>query len=72
MRKNISYLTLFIAVVVSLWVVYFIQTYWFVKQDGFATLYRPYIRHINHRYETFMNNYGPNVIIHKLKRWNLI
>jgi hypothetical protein len=29
-------------------------------------MYRPYVRHINHHYESFMNNYGPDVIINIL------
>ena len=43
----------------------------FLKNEGFTpkinSLYRPYVRNMNHNYETFMNNYGPNVIINKLK-----
>jgi hypothetical protein len=34
-------------------------------------MYRPYVRHINHHYEFFMNNYGPDVIINKLKKWGI-
>jgi hypothetical protein len=34
-------------------------------------MYRPYVRHINHHYESFMNNYGPDVIINKFKKWGI-
>ena len=35
------------------------------------SMYRPYVRHINHHYESFMNNYGPDVIINKFKKWGI-
>jgi hypothetical protein len=34
-------------------------------------LYRPHIRNFNQIYETFINNYGPDVILTKLKKWNI-
>jgi hypothetical protein len=34
-------------------------------------MYRPYVREINNKYESFMNNYGPDVIINKLKKWDI-
>ena len=34
-------------------------------------MYRPYVRHINNKYESFMNNYGPDVIINKFKKWGI-
>ena len=43
--------------------------------EGFTpkinSLYRPYVRNMNQTYETFVNNYGPNVIMTKLKKWNI-
>ena len=72
MRK--IYLKLLIAVVIILWIIYFIQSY-LSFNEGFTprinSMCRPYIRGINQYYETFINNYGPNVIITKLKKWNI-
>jgi hypothetical protein len=34
-------------------------------------MYRPYVRHINNKYESFMNNYGHDIIINKLKKWGI-
>ena len=43
--------------------------------EGFTpkinAMYRPYVRDINNKYESFMNNYGPDVIINKLKKWDI-
>jgi hypothetical protein len=36
-----------------------------------SSMCRPYIRNLNQKYETFVNNYGPNVIMTKLKKWNI-
>jgi hypothetical protein len=35
------------------------------------SMYRPYIRHANQKYEHFMNNYGPGVIMTKMSKWNI-
>jgi hypothetical protein len=74
MRK--MYFKLLVGLIIILWVIYYIQSYKPVLDEGFTSkinaLYRPYVRHINKRYETFMNKYGSNLIIHKLKRWNII
>jgi len=35
------------------------------------SIYRPYVRHIHHKYESFMNNYGPDIIINKFKKWGI-
>jgi hypothetical protein len=35
------------------------------------SMYRPYIRHANQKYEHFMNNYGPDVIMTKMRKWNI-
>jgi hypothetical protein len=73
MRK--IYFKIFVSIIIVLWIIYFIQTYTSVLNEGFTpkinSLYRPYVRNINQKYETFVNNYGPNVIITKLKKWNI-
>lgn len=75
MRK--IYFKILIAIIIILWIIYFIQnyTYVFTKNEGFTpkinSLYRPYIRSINQNYETFVSNYGTNVIMNKLKKWNI-
>jgi hypothetical protein len=75
MRK--IYFKIFVGIVILLWVIYFIQTYTSLLNvnEGFTpkinSLYRPYIRNINQTYETFVNNYGPNVVMTKLKKWNI-
>ena len=74
MRK--IYLKLLVGLILILWIIYFMQTYASKLNEGFTpkltALYRPYVRHINKRYDTFMNNYGPKFFMHKLKRWNII
>ena len=35
------------------------------------SMYRPYVRHVGQKYESFMNNYGPDVIINKFKKWDI-
>ena len=71
MRK--IYFKLLVGIIVMLWVIYFIQT--FTKYEGFTprinSLYRPYMRHFNQRYESFSNNYGSRVIMNKLRKWNI-
>lgn len=73
MRK--IYFKIFIGIILILWFIYFIHTYTSFINEGFTpkinSLYRPYVRHINQNYETFINNYGPNVIMNKLKKWNI-
>jgi len=45
------------------------------KKEGFTSnikgLYRPYIRTLNQKYESFINNYGSNVVFTKLRKWNI-
>ena len=77
MRK--IYLTLFITIIIILWIIYFIQSYkplFYIENiEGFTpqihSIYRPYIRNFNQKIETFIHNYGPNVIITKLRKWNI-
>ena len=44
-------------------------------KEGFTPrirgLYRPYVRTMNRGFESFVNNYGPNVIMNKLRKWNI-
>jgi hypothetical protein len=74
MRK--IYLKLLVGLILILWIIYFMQPYASKVNEGFTpklnALYRPYVRHINKRYETFMNNYGPKLFMHKLKLWNIM
>jgi hypothetical protein len=76
MRK--IYLKILIGIVVLLWVIYFIQILNTDKnkdKEGFTPkireLYRPYVRTFNQGYESFVNNYGPKVIMNKLRKWNI-
>lgn len=69
------YLKILIGIIVLLWIIYFIQIYFVSSKESFTpkinSLCRPYIRTANQKYESFVNNYGPNVIITKLKKWNI-
>ena len=82
MRK--IYLKILIGIVVLLWVIYFIQILNTGKnknkdknkdKEGFTPkirgLYRPYVRTFNQGYENFVNNYGPKVIMNKLRKWDI-
>ena len=64
-----------IGIIIILWVIYLIQRYSSNLNEGFTpqinSLYRPYVRKMNQHYETFVNNYGYNVIMYKLKKWNI-
>ena len=79
-----KYLKILIGIVVFLWIIYFIQMLITSKKtrknknkckEGFTPrirgLYRPYVRTMNQRFESFVNNYGPNVIMNKLRKWNI-
>ena len=69
------YLKILIGIIILLWIIYIIQTYFMSNKESFTprlkSLYRPYIRKTNEKFESFINNYGPNVIINKLKKWNV-
>jgi hypothetical protein len=73
MRK--IYLKILIGIIILLWAIYFIQSYFVSFKEPFTpkinSLYRPYVRKANEKYESFISNYGPNVIITKLKKWNV-
>lgn len=75
---RISYLKIIICLVVIVWIVYLIQEYTQKQKQKNITenftshihaMYRPYVRHINKRYEYFVNEYGPQVIWLKLRKW---
>jgi cell shape-determining protein MreC len=69
------YLKILIGIIVLLWIIYFTQIYFVSSKESFTpkinSLFRPYVRNVNTEYESFVNNYGPNVIITKLKKWNI-
>lgn len=72
------YIKIFIGIIILLWIIYFVQIYiasYKNKKETFVprlnSLCRPYIRKANIEYENFINNYGPNVIMTKLKKWNI-
>jgi hypothetical protein len=71
MRK--IYLKILIGIIIALWIIYFIQS--FSKVESFTprinSMYRPYIRRFNQHYENFMNKYNKDVILNKLKKWNI-
>lgn len=73
MRK--IYFKILIGIIALLWLIYLIQTFIPTQNEGFTpkinSLYRPYVRTINNNYESFINNYGTNVIMTKLKKWNI-
>ena len=74
MKHNISPITILIGIVILLWIVYFIQSQ-IQKQnqkEGFVSKIRPYIRSLNKYYDYAFNNYGPNVIINKLRKWSIL
>jgi hypothetical protein len=35
------------------------------------SIYRPYIRHFNTKYDNFINQYGPQFIWNKVRKWNI-
>jgi hypothetical protein len=61
------YLKIFIGIIILLWTMYLMQIYivTYKKETFMGSLYRHYIRKTNKEYESFVNNYGPNVIITK-------
>jgi hypothetical protein len=66
---KVKFLTLFIGIITLLWLIYFIQM--LNSYEPFTNPYRPISRHIILKYETFMNNYGPDFILTKLRKWNI-
>lgn len=73
MRK--IYFKIFIAIIFILYIIYFIKIFTHMTIEGFTpkinSICRPYIRNINQKYETFVSNYGTNVIINKLRKWDI-
>ena len=73
MRK--IYIKPLISILIIVIIIYVIQLFIKTNYEPFTPkingLYRPHIRNFNQIYETFINNYGPNVILTKLKKWNI-
>ena len=67
------YLKIFIGIIILLWTMYLIQTYivTYKKETFINSLYSDYIRKVNLEYDSFVNNYRPNVIMTKFKKWNI-
>lgn len=64
------YTKIVIGLVIGLWLFYWLQGT--INREPFVSnLYRPYIRTMNQKYESFMDNYGPNTVVNKLKKWNI-
>jgi hypothetical protein len=72
MRKHI-YFNILITIIAILWIIYFIQSFTHIESftPKIHSMYRPYIRSINQQYESFASDYGPNVVMNKLKKWNI-
>jgi hypothetical protein len=72
MRK--MYLKLLVGIIILLWIIYIVQSY-NTNVEPFTpkikSMYRPYVRDMNQKYETFVSNYGPEAIVHKLKKMNI-
>lgn len=78
--KNKTYFFIFVIGLAILFVIIALSykmnnTYKTKSKEGFVTrlhqIYRPYVRHFNVNYESFINNYGPAVIFTKLRKWNV-
>jgi hypothetical protein len=69
------YFNIFIGIIILLWIIYFIQYFTKDKNEGFTpkikSFYRPYIRRFNQNYENFISRYTPNILLNKLKKWNI-
>jgi hypothetical protein len=69
------YFNIIIGFICILFIIYFIQTFIFISDEGFTSkitsIYRPYIRNLNQKYDTFVSNYGTDTIIHKLKKFHI-
>jgi hypothetical protein len=69
------YLKILLGLIGLLWLHYLIQHFLEKKRESFVpkiqSMCRPYVRNINQSYESFINNYGPDVIMTKLKKWNI-
>lgn len=68
------YFKIFIGIIILIWIIYFLQSYTSYIEPftpRINSFYRPYVRSFNNNYEYFVNNYGSNVILNKLKKWNI-
>ena len=70
--KNLMGVILASFAIILLWIIYFTDL---KIKEGFTPkireMYRPYVRTFNQGYQTFVNNYGPQVILCKLRKWNI-
>jgi hypothetical protein len=67
------YSKILIGIVILLWIIYFIQ--YSVLTETFTPrlrgIYRPYVRKIHNHYDTFVSNFGSNVIMNKLRKYDI-
>ena len=72
MRNNKIYLKLLVIIIIILWIFYLFNDFKY-KKEGFVNRFcRPYIRKLNMSYESFVNNYGTNIWLNKMKKWNIL
>ena len=73
MRK--IYFNLIIAIIILVIFYYIYYYYYYYNKEGFTpyirSVYRPYIRTLNHHYEYFTTNFGLQTIFNKLRKWNI-
>lgn len=78
-KYKITYLWYIIYIILALLYIYLYKYKHYDKiydnQENFTPringLYRPCVRNIRLKYENFMNNYGDQYVINKLKKWNI-
>ena len=70
---NKIYINLFLLLIIIFIFIYFFYNY--KTKEGFTpyirSVYRPYMRILNHHYEFFTTNYGLQPIFNKLRKWNI-
>ena len=67
--KLLSILLSFTAVIISYKIIYSKFTEGFTPK--IRQMYRPVIRNVNNKIETFMANYNMDILTNKLKKWNI-
>ena len=67
--KVLSIILSFIVVIISYKIIYSKITEGFTPK--IRQMYRPVIRNVNNKIETFMSNYNVNLLTNKLKKWNI-
>jgi uncharacterized protein YxeA len=70
---NKIYINLFLLLITIFIFIYFFYNY--KTKEGFnpyiRSVYRPYMRILNHHYEFYKTNYGLQPIFNKLRKWNI-